>query len=97
MLLNVIDISRTEPDSQILYRLKYRCKITGVQSFNGSKAEESATQEGMDAFFIVELSPLGERSVYWDFDQTLEYLEPQEQETALKILQELADRDQLPH
>ncbi|WGK68324.1 hypothetical protein P0082_07490 [Candidatus Haliotispira prima] len=89
MALSISNISRTEPDSQILYRLKYHCEVAGFF--------DNETTTGMTkVFFVTELSPLGEYSVYWDFDNAPENLGPEGQKVLLEMLQDLADHDKLP-
>ena len=93
--MRVRNIRRTEPESQILYRLKYRCEVD---------SELMRTQPWQDLFFVVELSPLGERKVSLDFEpqgargagEAASQLTEREQLAVLEILQSLAEGDQLP-
>ncbi len=93
--MRVRNIRRTEPESQILYRLKYRCEVD---------SELMRTQPWQDLFFVVELSPLGERKVSLDFEpqgargagEAASQLTEREQLAVLEILQGLAEGDQLP-
>ena len=88
MPLKISNISRLRPESNILYRVSYRCEI------NGAKASPNHT---IEAFFVAEKNALGENNVSWDFGNLPKGLLEAEREEALQILQGLSDNEQLDY
>ena len=86
MPLKISNISRLQPESNILYRLRYRCEVNGARI---------SPNKPIEAFFVSEQNALGEKSISWDFENLPKGLTEAEREEALGILQALGDNEQL--
>lgn len=85
--MTVSNIRRLEPENNILYRVRYRCELSGAK-IDPNKA--------IEAFFVSEQNALGEKSISWDFENLPEGLDEAERKAVLHILQGLSDNEQIP-